>query len=142
MLRQSSTFFAAHIHVLRLNNRAAFATRSRMWRHVTSERSIMHSAFSSVAAIFRNVYRKSFEFDQIIRIWLGPKLVVFLMDPRDVEIVLSSHVYLDKSTEYHFFKPWLGNGLLISTGECCTFSIRDSHRTRFSRRRKKEREKG
>ncbi|XP_032665437.1 cytochrome P450 4g15 [Odontomachus brunneus] len=67
--------------------------------------------------IFRNIYRKSFEYDQVIRIWLGPKLVVFLMDPRDVEIVLSSHIYLDKSTEYHFFKPWLGNGLLISTGQ-------------------------
>ncbi|KAL6255811.1 hypothetical protein P5V15_013054 [Pogonomyrmex californicus] len=66
--------------------------------------------------IFRTLYRKSFEFDQIIKIWLGPKLLVFLMDPRDVEIILSSHVYIDKSTEYRFFQPWLGNGLLISTG--------------------------
>ncbi|XP_011647852.1 cytochrome P450 4g15 [Pogonomyrmex barbatus] len=66
--------------------------------------------------IFRTLYRKSFEFDQIIKIWLGPKLLVFLMDPRDVEVILSSHVYIDKSTEYRFFQPWLGNGLLISTG--------------------------
>lgn len=66
--------------------------------------------------IFRNLYSKSYEYDQIIRLWLGPKLMVFLMDPRDVEIILSSHVYIDKSTEYRFFQPWLGNGLLISTG--------------------------
>ncbi|KYM92870.1 Cytochrome P450 4g15 [Atta colombica] len=66
--------------------------------------------------IFRTLYRKSFEYDQIIKIWLGPKLLVFLMDPRDVEIILSSHVYIDKSAEYRFFQPWLGNGLLISTG--------------------------
>ncbi|XP_071554798.1 cytochrome P450 4g15 [Temnothorax nylanderi] len=66
--------------------------------------------------MFRNLYRKSFEYDQIIKLWLGPKLLVFLMDPRDVEIILSSHVYIDKSTEYRFFQPWLGNGLLISTG--------------------------
>ncbi|KAG5322825.1 C4G15 protein, partial [Pseudoatta argentina] len=66
--------------------------------------------------IFRTLYRKSFEYDQIIKIWLGPKLLVFLMDPRDVEIILSSHVYIDKSSEYRFFQPWLGNGLLISTG--------------------------
>ncbi|KAG5314296.1 C4G15 protein, partial [Acromyrmex insinuator] len=66
--------------------------------------------------MFRTLYRKSFEYDQIIKIWLGPKLLVFLMDPRDVEIILSSHVYIDKSTEYRFFQPWLGNGLLISTG--------------------------
>lgn len=48
--------------------------------------------------------------------WLGPKLIVFLFDPRDVEIILSSQVHLDKATEYRFFKPWLGDGLLISTG--------------------------
>ncbi|KYM99110.1 Cytochrome P450 4g15 [Cyphomyrmex costatus] len=66
--------------------------------------------------VFRTFYRKSFEYDQIIKIWLGPKLLIFLMDPRDVEIILSSHVYIDKSTEYRFFQPWLGNGLLISTG--------------------------
>lgn len=66
--------------------------------------------------MFRNMYRTSFEYDQIIKLWLGPKLLIFLMDPRDVEIILSSHVYIDKSTEYRFFEPWLGNGLLISTG--------------------------
>ncbi|KAL0100478.1 hypothetical protein PUN28_019659 [Cardiocondyla obscurior] len=66
--------------------------------------------------MFRNLYRKSFEYDQIIKLWLGPKLLIFLMDPRDVEIILSSNVYIDKSAEYRFFQPWLGNGLLISTG--------------------------
>lgn len=57
------------------------------------------------------------EFDRIARVWIGPKLLVFLFDPRDVEVVLGSHVYIDKSPEYRFFKPWLGNGLLISTGK-------------------------
>ncbi|XP_012279668.1 cytochrome P450 4g15 [Orussus abietinus] len=66
--------------------------------------------------IFRNVYKRSFEFDQVIKLWIGPKLIIFLIDPRDVEVILSSHVYIDKSSEYRFFKPWLGNGLLISTG--------------------------
>ncbi|KAK0087453.1 hypothetical protein PV325_000952 [Microctonus aethiopoides] len=68
-------------------------------------------------SIFRNVYKQSFEYDQVIRLWIGPKLVVFLVDPRDVEVILSSHVYIDKSAEYRFFQPWLGNGLLISTGQ-------------------------
>ncbi|KAL6443558.1 hypothetical protein ACFW04_001602 [Cataglyphis niger] len=70
----------------------------------------------SADTVFRTIYRKSFEYDQIIRLWMGPKLVVFLMDPRDVEIILSSQVYIDKSVEYRYFEPWLGNGLLISTG--------------------------
>lgn len=43
--------------------------------------------------------------------------MIFLSDPRDVEIILGSNVHLTKSTEYRFFKPWLGDGLLISNGE-------------------------
>ncbi|XP_076238266.1 cytochrome P450 4g15 [Calliopsis andreniformis] len=67
--------------------------------------------------IFQTVYQKSFEYDSVIKLWVGPKLVIFLTDPRDVEVILSSHVYIDKSAEYAFFRPWLGNGLLISTGQ-------------------------
>ncbi|CAH0560444.1 unnamed protein product [Brassicogethes aeneus] len=68
-------------------------------------------------AIFKSVYKKSFEYGDVIKLWVGPKLLVFLMDPSDAEIILNSHVHIDKSPEYRFFKPWLGNGLLISTGE-------------------------
>ncbi|KAG8040378.1 hypothetical protein G9C98_000949 [Cotesia typhae] len=68
-------------------------------------------------SIFRNIMERSNEFDQVIRLWIGPKLLIFLVDPRDVEVILSSHVYIDKSAEYRFFQPWLGNGLLISTGQ-------------------------
>ncbi|XP_076619036.1 cytochrome P450 4g15 [Colletes latitarsis] len=66
--------------------------------------------------IFQNFYQRSFEFNEVIKVWIGPKLIIFLADPRDAEIILSSNVYIDKSEEYKFFKPWLGNGLLISTG--------------------------
>lgn len=57
------------------------------------------------------------QFTNIARIWIGPKLLVFLTHPDDVEIILGSQTHIDKSDEYRFFKPWLGNGLLISTGE-------------------------
>jgi cytochrome P450 family 4 len=49
--------------------------------------------------------------------------MVFLVDPRDVELVLSSQVYLEKSPEYRFFKPWLGDGLLISSGESVELNL-------------------
>ncbi|XP_078050340.1 cytochrome P450 4g15 [Augochlora pura] len=75
-----------------------------------------YELIGSPDAIFQKVYQRSFEFNDVVRLWIGPKLVVFLTDPRDVEVILSSHVYIDKSAEYRFFKPWLGNGLLISTG--------------------------
>lgn len=69
--------------------------------------------------IFKNLVEKSKDYDKegVVKIWIGPRLLVFLYDPRDVELILSSHVYIDKADEYRFFKPWLGNGLLISTGK-------------------------
>ena len=67
--------------------------------------------------IFKNVTEKGKEFNEVIKIWIGPKLLVFLVDPKDIELVLGSHVYIDKAPEYRFFKPWLGDGLLISTGK-------------------------
>lgn len=56
-------------------------------------------------------------YTNIAKLWIGPKLIVFLTHPKDVEIILGSHVHIDKADEYRFFKPWLGNGLLISSGE-------------------------
>ncbi|XP_045479100.1 cytochrome P450 4g15-like [Harmonia axyridis] len=66
--------------------------------------------------IFNHMIEKSKEFGKIIRMWIGHKLFVFLMHPDDVELILGSHEHIDKAPEYRFFKPWLGDGLLISTG--------------------------
>ncbi|KAJ2950504.1 hypothetical protein O0L34_g8748 [Tuta absoluta] len=57
------------------------------------------------------------QFGNVIRIWLGSKLIIFLTDADDAEIILNSHIHIDKSPEYRFFEPWLGEGLLISSGE-------------------------
>nr|ARA91599.1 cytochrome P450 monooxygenase [Pieris rapae] len=56
-------------------------------------------------------------YGSVVRGWIGSKLVVFLTDPDDVEVILNSQVHIDKASEYRFFKPWLGEGLLISSGE-------------------------
>lgn len=68
--------------------------------------------------VFRTIVDKSkqYDFDAVCKLWIGPKLIVFLFNPGDVELILSSHVYIDKSAEYDFFKPWLGDGLLVSSG--------------------------
>ncbi|XP_065159090.1 cytochrome P450 4g15-like isoform X2 [Atheta coriaria] len=55
-------------------------------------------------------------FQDIAKVWFGPKLLIFLYHPADIELILSSNVHIDKSAEYSVFKPWFGNGLLISTG--------------------------
>lgn len=56
-------------------------------------------------------------YGSVIRGFLGYNVAVFLTDPRDVELILNSNVHITKSREYRFFKPWLGDGLLISDGE-------------------------
>lgn len=56
-------------------------------------------------------------YGDISRGFLGNKLFVFLTHPDDVEVILNSNTHLDKSADYDFFKPWLGEGLLISSGE-------------------------
>lgn len=78
--------------------------------------------FDLFSDVFRTVIKKSLatHYQSVCKLWIGPKLIVFLFNPADVEIILSSHVYIDKSSEYQFFQPWLGDGLLISTGKCDT----------------------
>ncbi|XP_037050112.1 cytochrome P450 4g15-like [Bradysia coprophila] len=53
----------------------------------------------------------------VARGFLGYKVIIFLTDPRDVELILNSNVHLTKSSEYRFFKPWLGDGILLSSGD-------------------------
>lgn len=70
---------------------------------------------------FSEIFNKAIDlvncYGGVVRGWVGHKLLVGLSDPRDVEIILGSSEHIDKSDEYRFFQPWLGNGLLISTGE-------------------------
>jgi cytochrome P450 family 4 len=67
--------------------------------------------------LYKRAMKLSDKFGKVVRGWAGWKLIVFLLDPRDHEVILGSHIHIDKSEEYQFFEPWLGNGLLISTSE-------------------------
>lgn len=73
--------------------------------------------FQNCLEILEMALELSKQYTNVAKIWIGPKLLVFLTHPDDVEIILGSHVHIDKSDEYRFFKPWLGNGLLISSGD-------------------------
>lgn len=64
------------------------------------------------------------KYGHVGRLWAGHKLIVFLGDAEDIEQVLNSHVHIQKAAEYQFFKPWLGDGLLISSGYFQTIFIR------------------
>lgn len=105
----SQTNTNTHSHTHRLVNQLLRKKDVIRWTFITFQYVFI--------AVFKTIVEKSAEFPQLAKLWIGPKLVVFIYDPRDVEILLSSQIYIDKASEYKFFKPWLGDGLLISTGE-------------------------
>ncbi|KAJ1527848.1 hypothetical protein ONE63_007788 [Megalurothrips usitatus] len=76
-------------------------------------------ALHTIVKIFKTVlgYANEFPQDTPLKLWIGPVLYVAVVDPRDIEAVLGSSEHLDKSGEYNFFRPWFGNGLLISSGD-------------------------
>ncbi|XP_058797636.1 cytochrome P450 4C1-like isoform X2 [Phymastichus coffea] len=53
----------------------------------------------------------------MILTWIGIEPVIILNTPKYMEIVLSSNTHITKSRIYDIMKPWLGNGLLTSTGD-------------------------
>jgi len=83
-------------------------------------KTIFETSYKTIAADPVDIYKIGIELAKelkdIAKIWIGPKLIIFLFHPADIELILGSNVHLDKSTEYSVFKPWFGNGLLISTG--------------------------
>ncbi|CAH1398070.1 unnamed protein product [Nezara viridula] len=50
------------------------------------------------------------------RVWLGPQLHIIIAEPEDIQ-ALSSKTLITKSDAYSALQPWLGTGLLLSTGE-------------------------
>ncbi|XP_062431666.1 cytochrome P450 4V2 isoform X2 [Rhea pennata] len=62
-------------------------------------------------------YFQEFRNLPFFKIWLGPLPVMVLYDPDSVEVILSSSKHIEKSYLYKFLQPWLGTGLLTSTGD-------------------------
>ncbi|XP_050312093.1 cytochrome P450 4d2-like [Anthonomus grandis grandis] len=50
------------------------------------------------------------------KLWTGPTLRIVINKPQYLEELLTSNINLSKSNGYDLFKPWLGDGLLVSTG--------------------------
>ncbi|KAJ8888508.1 hypothetical protein PR048_007999 [Dryococelus australis] len=56
------------------------------------------------------------QYGPLFRVWVGPNLFVILSAPEYIEVILSSNTQLDKGSNYKFTLPWIGDGLLTSTG--------------------------
>ncbi|XP_049577213.1 cytochrome P450 4V8 [Syngnathus scovelli] len=61
-------------------------------------------------------YVEEFRNMPLIKLWLGTVPCVILYHAETVEPIVSNPVHMDKSITYSFLHPWLGTGLLTSTG--------------------------
>lgn len=51
------------------------------------------------------------------RVWAGPRLAFICSDPRYFEVIFNSSKNITKNNMYNFLIPWLGEGLLLSSGK-------------------------
>ncbi|NWX17662.1 CP4V2 protein, partial [Aegotheles bennettii] len=63
------------------------------------------------------IYVEEFRSWPLFKLWIGPLPVVVLYHPDSVEVILNSSKHIEKSFLYKFLHPWLGTGLLTSTGD-------------------------
>ncbi|KAH0551296.1 cytochrome P450 4c3-like [Cotesia glomerata] len=70
----------------------------------------------SLEEFFRKLLEWGKQFGDIYLLWVGPRPFVFVYRVEDVQPLLSSSIHIDKSLEYSYLKPWLGYGLVTSTG--------------------------
>ncbi|NXY27453.1 CP4V2 protein, partial [Pomatorhinus ruficollis] len=63
------------------------------------------------------IYAEEFRSWPLFKLWIGPVPVMILYHPDSVEVILNSSKHIEKSYLYKFLHPWLGTGLLTSTGD-------------------------
>lgn len=51
------------------------------------------------------------------KILLGPKILISLAEPEDLEVILAQGKTIQKSEEYEYTKDWIGEGLITSMGQ-------------------------
>ncbi|XP_001604044.1 cytochrome P450 4C1 [Nasonia vitripennis] len=59
-----------------------------------------------------------FKFESgMVLAWVGTQPIVILRRPQQMEVILPSNTLITKAATYDYMKPWLGDGLVTSTGE-------------------------
>ncbi|XP_047435475.1 cytochrome P450 4V2 isoform X2 [Mugil cephalus] len=61
-------------------------------------------------------YTVRFRSAPLLKIWVGPVPFVVLFHAETVEPVMTNPIHMEKAYVYNFLHPWLGTGLLTSTG--------------------------
>jgi len=53
----------------------------------------------------------------ICRVFIGSKVYILASSPELIEPVITSHKHINKGVDYGLIQKWLGDALLISSGE-------------------------
>ncbi|XP_023612933.1 cytochrome P450 4V2-like isoform X2 [Myotis lucifugus] len=61
-------------------------------------------------------YSEEYRHVPMLKLWLGTVPVIAMDKAETIEVILTSSKQIDKSYLYTFLQPWLGLGLLTSTG--------------------------
>ncbi|KAL7404326.1 hypothetical protein ABVT39_013145 [Epinephelus coioides] len=61
-------------------------------------------------------FTREFRDAPLFTLWVGPVPFVVLFHAETVETIVTNAVHMEKSMSYNFLHPWLGTGLLTSTG--------------------------
>ncbi|XP_065569758.1 cytochrome P450 4C1-like isoform X2 [Artemia franciscana] len=56
------------------------------------------------------------KYGRLYRMWLGPQARIAICGAKYAETIFSSQKYMEKSKDYDLLRPWLGDGLLLSSG--------------------------
>lgn len=73
--------------------------------------------FSNPDTLMAQSLESHAQFGRTIKFFLGSDVFIQTTDPKLVEFICSNQVFNVKSPEYKFFKNWLGEGLLTSSGD-------------------------
>jgi cytochrome P450 family 4 len=65
--------------------------------------------------IHESIKRNHEKFGLTFCVFLGPKVQIILIDPKDVETLLTDQKSLQKSEEYDITSSWIGTGLLTAS---------------------------
>jgi cytochrome P450 family 4 len=57
------------------------------------------------------------KYGEIYRVFIGSKVYVVVSAPELIEPVANSSKHIDKGIDYNLMQKWLGDGLLISSGD-------------------------
>ncbi|KAG7237062.1 hypothetical protein INR49_032807, partial [Caranx melampygus] len=74
---------------------------------------------SNAGDFFRQIedFTREFRDPPMFKLWIGTMPFVILYHAETVETILNNSVHMDKAYAYNFLHPWLGTGLLTSTGQ-------------------------